>query len=182
MFHYVLLLLQERYGTVYPVVLLAVVFPPIEQHGESNQNPAEAELKVSQDVDGEDEGKRLAELNPHLGDICQRGLRFSIQLFWGQRWAYGGAHRAAWRRDGSYRIGAWSPGTLHSVTHFPTGKTFLTFDISHTAAYEVAIDSSLQSRGLLLQDYGSKFKEFYHRHAGIIDQGISMKNNQQVDY
>lgn len=60
---------QEGQGTVYFVVLVAMVLLPVEERGEANKNPAEAELKVSKDVDGEDHSKRLAEFNPHLGDI-----------------------------------------------------------------------------------------------------------------
>lgn len=99
-----------------------MVFPPVEQHGEPNQHPAEAELKVSQDVDREDDGESLGKFNPHLGDICQRRLGLFLQLLWGQRWADGGARRR--RRHGTVPPVTWSRRTLHPVTHFPTGKTF----------------------------------------------------------
>lgn len=85
---HLLLVFQESQGAVYFVVLVAVVLSPVEERGKADQNPAEAELKVSQDVDGEDHGKRLAEFNPHLGDVGQRGLRL-LQLPRGQRWAEG---------------------------------------------------------------------------------------------
>lgn len=106
---------QESQGAVYFVVLVAVVLSPVEERGEAYQNPAEAELKVSQDVDGEDDGKRLAKFNPHLGDIGQRGLRL-LQLPRGQRWADGGADGAVWCCDGTIGPHPWRSGTLHPVT------------------------------------------------------------------
>lgn len=105
-----------------------MVFPPVEQHGESDQNPAEAELEVSQDVDREDDGEGLAEFNPHLGDVRESRLRLFVQLFRGQRWA-DGAHRGAGRCDGPVRPDAGSCRTLHPVTHFPAGKWIFTADL-----------------------------------------------------
>lgn len=90
-----------------------MVFSPIEQHGNSDQNPAEAELKVAQQIDRKDDGKSLSELNPHLDEICQRGLRLLIQLIWRQRWSSGGAHAVSGCRQGS--VGAHA-GTLHLLT------------------------------------------------------------------
>lgn len=89
--HGFLLMLQEGQGPVDPVVLVAMVFPPVEQAGQSDQNPAEAELKVAQHVDGEDDGEGFAKLDPHVHELRQRGLLL-LQLIWRRRWSGGGAH------------------------------------------------------------------------------------------
>lgn len=93
-----------------PVVLVAMVLSPIEQHGKPDQNPAEAEFKVPQHIDGKDDRKGFAKFNPHLDELRQRGLLFCPQLMWRQRWSRGGAHRVSGCRQGSVRA---HTGTLH---------------------------------------------------------------------
>lgn len=125
-----LLVVQVGQDAVDSVVLAAVVPPPVEERGQSNQDPAEAELKVAQDVDGQDDREGLGKLNPHLCDICQRGLLFLLQVLRRQRWRRGVAWWADRCPHGPVPPLVRSARSVHSVTHLFSGTMTLTANVS----------------------------------------------------
>lgn len=70
-----LLLLEESQSPAQAAVLPSGVSPPAEKDNESDQQPAEAELKIAKCVNGENENKRFSDVNPGLGQLAGRGHR-----------------------------------------------------------------------------------------------------------
>lgn len=70
-----LLLLKEGKGSAQSTVFSYRVSPPPEKHDKSDEQPAEAEFKITQSVDGEDEDERLGNVNPGLRQLARGGHR-----------------------------------------------------------------------------------------------------------
>lgn len=141
---------QVFQGTVDPVVLVAMVFSPIEQRGKSDQNPTEAEFKVSKHIDGKNDRKGFAKFNPHLDELRQRGLLLCLHLAWRQRWSRGGAPRVSGCRQGS--VGAHT-GTLHLLTEFLSEMTEKVSVSCHTLIQQRKTFSTGQRSKVKLQPW-----------------------------
>lgn len=68
-------LLKEGKGSAQSAVFPSRVPPPPEKHDESDEQPAEAEFKIAQGVDGEDEDERLGDVDPGLRQLPRGGHR-----------------------------------------------------------------------------------------------------------
>lgn len=79
-----LLLLKEGKGSAQSAVFPSRVSPPPEKHDQSDEQPAEAEFKVTQGVDGEDEDERLGDVDPGLRQLPCGGHR-GVALCVGRR-------------------------------------------------------------------------------------------------
>lgn len=79
-----LLLLKEGKGSAQSAVFSSRVSPPPEKHDKSDEQPAEAEFKITQGIDGEDKDERLGNVNPGLRQLARGGHR-GIALSVGRR-------------------------------------------------------------------------------------------------
>lgn len=70
-----LLLLKEGKGSAQSAMFPSRVPPPPEKHDKSDEQPAEAEFKITQRVDGEDEDERLGDVDPGLRQLARGGHR-----------------------------------------------------------------------------------------------------------
>lgn len=74
-----LLLLKESQCSAQSAVFPSCVSPPPEKHNKSNQKPAEAELKIAQCINRENEHKCFREVHPGVGQLAGGGHRAVIR-------------------------------------------------------------------------------------------------------
>lgn len=107
-----LLLLKEGKGFAQSAVFPYRVSPPPKKHDKSEEQPAEAEFKITQSVDREDEDERLGDVDPGLRQLARGGHR-------------GVALCAARRRRNKVGLCAARPGVSVLLGHSLTGTGWM---------------------------------------------------------